>query len=373
MSLRVGVVINPVAGLGGPAALQGSDGADVQTLARAGGALPAAELRATAALQCLTDRAIALTILTWGGGMGADAVAAAGLACAVLGAAAGANTTAADTAQAVRVIASAGVDVLVFVGGDGTARDVLQALPADQLALGVPAGVKMHSSVFAVTPRAAGEVLRRLVDGGLVAVTEGEVRDVDEQALRAGELRNRYFGAMRVPALAGFMQHLKEGGREHEPLAQEELVAAIVAELKPTTCYLLGPGATLQLVKQRLGMRATLLGVDVICHGEQLAENANAAELLTIADKHQHAVIVLSPSRGQGALLGRGNQQISAAVVRAAQQRLLIVATRGKLAALAGRAMFVDTGDAALDQELSGLAEVLVGFEERLLYRIATV
>ena len=374
MKLRVGLIVNPVAGLGGSAALKGSDGADIQAEARRRGAQPQAEARTGLVLGLLAARAAQVELLAWGGSMGAQVAAAAGLAARIPGGPPpGGATSAADTRAATLALCAAGLDVLVFAGGDGTARDVLTTLPAGQLVLGVPVGVKMHSSVFAVTPRAAAEVLLRLIDGGLVAVADGEVRDIDEAALRAGVLRNAYFGTMRVPALGHHMQHLKQGGREVDALAQQEIAVAVAGELEPGVCYLLGPGSTLLALKQLLGMRGTLLGVDVVRDGQQLAEDASERQLLALLATQPRAVIVLSPTRGQGALLGRGNQQLSAAVVRAVRRRLLVVASRAKLLGLAGRPLLVDTGDATLDMSLCGLIEVTAGFEDRLLYSVGTV
>lgn len=397
MKLRIGLIINPVAGLGGNAGLKGSDGADIQAEARRRGAVARAAERVAVVLAHVAARALDIELFTWDGAMGADVVRSAGFQCRVLGAPTSEATSAADTQAATHVLCGAGVDVLVFAGGDGTARDVLTALQSSefpdqsirQLVLGIPAGVKMHSSVFAVTPRAAGEVLLRLLSGGLVAMTEGEVRDIDEAALRAGQLTNTYFGSLRTPMLGHYMQHLKQGGKEIDGLAQQEIAAAVAGMLVPDVCYLLGAGSTVFAIKQQLGLEGSLLGVDAIMNGVQLARDASERDLLDLLSRESmqatvqatvqttvqvtEACIVLSPTRGQGALFGRGNQQFSPAVIRAAGERLLVVATRGKLLALEGRPLFVDTGDAALDQSLCGLTEVIAGFEDRLLYTVATV
>lgn len=372
MRLRIGVLLNPVAGIGGAVALRGSDGADTQQRARALGAQSQAAQRLQQALLTVVEpgRADWLSVAT---PMGDDVLRALNIACTSVYTPQTAATTPGDSRQAVRALQAAGIDLLLFAGGDGTARDVLAGVSQPQLCLGVPAGVKMHSSVFALTPAAAGRIINRLLAGELVAVQQGEVRDIDESALRAGHIDNRYFGSMRVPAAADFMQSLKIGGRESEPLAQEEAAAGALSAMQPGTRYLLGAGSTLLAVKRQLGFAGTLLGVDVWQDGQVLAMDATAQQLLALCRSDGPIAAVLSPTGHQGSLLGRGNQQFSPDVLRCLAGRLMVVATRGKLAQLQGRPMWVDSGDAQLDASLCGLVDVICGYEERLLYAVSTV
>ena len=154
---RLGVIVNPVAGIGGPVALKGSDGSDTLERARRLGAKPGSPGRAVQMLRGLASYG-EVEVFTYPGEMGRDEAVAAGVEHSVIGRIETEFTSAIDTIRAARDLDEAGVELLAFVGGDGTARDVLEAVGADLPTIGVPAGVKMHSSVFAVNPRRAAEV-----------------------------------------------------------------------------------------------------------------------------------------------------------------------------------------------------------------------
>ncbi|MDK0523702.1 NAD(+)/NADH kinase [Streptomyces sp. ML-6] len=399
---RVGLVVNPVAGLGGRVGLGGTDGPDRLRLARSLGALPSAGLRATAALSELAARSgwsagkesggvafapagpdgarsgtpgAGLLVVTAAGLLGADSVAAAGLAGRVVYAAgAGRDTSAADTDAAVRAVVAEGVDLLLFAGGDGTARDVLGALGGAACpVLGVPTGVKMHSAVFAVGPRAAGEVAAAwLAREGAVRLRDAEVMDRDEDALGEGRVTSRLFGWLPVPDVPVRVQQRKTGSTVPGPEAVGG-IAAEVADRVGDGLLVLGPGTTTRAVAAALGADVSPAGVDVLrlrpdrppCVVER---DAGEAALLSAGP----AWIALSPIGGQGFLLGRGNQQISPRVLRAAggRERLLVLCTEQKLAALGGRPLLLDTGDDALDAELSGHLPVITGRRRTSLYRL---
>jgi predicted polyphosphate/ATP-dependent NAD kinase len=242
--------------------------------------------------------------------------------------------------------------------------------------LGIPAGVKMHSGVFATTPEAAGSIIAALVEGGLVRAAIAEVRDLDEAALRQGVVRPTFYGEMAVPEAGGFLQHTKEGGRENEALAVEEIVAEVAERVADHPgVYVLGPGGTLSAVKSALGMEPTLIGVDVLREGRQIGWDVDAPWLeRRLALTAERATLVLSFTRGQGFLLGRGNQQFSPAVLRrVGREHLWVVGTRTKLLSLEGRPLLVDTDDPDLDQEWSGLVEIVTGYRDSLLYRVDSV
>ncbi|MFE7110324.1 ATP-NAD kinase family protein [Streptomyces sp. NPDC057575] len=387
---RAGLVVNPVAGLGGRVGLGGTDGPDRARTALSLGARPLAGARAAAALGELAARTGesargGLLVVTAAGGLGADAVAAAGLTERIVYAAgAGRDTSAADTAAAVRAVVAEGVDLLLFAGGDGTARDVLGALgPSGVLGspgyvtcpvLGVPTGVKMHSAVFAVSPRAAGEVAAAwLARAGGVRLRDAEVMDRDEDALGEGRVTSRLFGWLPVPDVPVRVQQRKTGSTAASPGAVGG-IAAEVAERVGEGLLVLGPGSTTQAVAAALGADVSLTGVDALAlrpgHPPRIvARDAREDTLLALGP----AWIALSPIGGQGFLLGRGNQQISPRVLRTAggRERLLVLCTEAKLAALGGRPLLLDTGDDALDAELSGHLPVITGRRRTSLYRLA--
>ena len=367
--LRIGLIVNPIAGLGGTVALKGSDGLDTQNLALARGATSRVAERVQAALAPLGERSSQLEFAVWGGAMGADVLRSIGIVARVLGEPA-VPSTSADTCAAARAMAQAGVDVLLFAGGDGTARDLASTLPLGVPVIGIPSGVKMHSGVFAITPADVGRILLRLLDGGLVASDVAEVHDVDEAALRDGRVATRYYGELSVPRLGGFLQHVKEAGREVEALVLDEIAESIAERVaRQRGAVALGPGSTVAAVKRRLGIEPTLLGFDVWRDGSTPIVDADAAALRSIADPDTKWV--LSFTRRQGFLIGRGNQQLTADLLRSiARPNLWIVASRTKLLSLDGRPLRVDSGDADVDRKWFGLIEIVSGYEDALWYRI---
>jgi predicted polyphosphate/ATP-dependent NAD kinase len=280
-----------------------------------------------------------------------------------------------DTRQAVREMREHGVDLILFAGGDGTARDIFDEVGSSIPVLGIPAGVKMHSGVFAVSPEAAGELLLQLVRGGLVGLTAREVRDIDEDAFRHDRVRSRFYGEMLVPGEGRYLQHTKVGGRESPELVADDIAEWLVEQMEPGRTYLIGPGSTTAAIMAKLGLANTLLGVDVIRDGELLASDADEAGLLEqLARAPAAATIVVTVIGGQGHVFGRGNQQFSPQVIReVGPENVLVVAAKSKIAALEGRPLLVDTNDPALDRELCGWHVVITGYDDRILYRIATM
>lgn len=367
---EIGFLINPLAGLGGTVALKGSDGADTVHRALERGALPMAEARASKALQALQPYRDRLHFSTWGGAMGEHLLRSLGFEHTVVGQPKAATSRAGDTKAAVAAFESRSVDVIVFAGGDGTARDVHDALGGECPVLGIPAGVKMHSGVYAVSPGAAGELLVLLLEGKLVNLRYSEVRDIDEQGLREGRVSSSFYGEMLVPEEGRFLQHVKQSGREVEELVVQDIAADVIESLEPGRLYIIGPGTTTRAVNDALSLPSTLLGVDVVLDSQLVLQDASEPELLRALKEHNgSATIIVTVTGGQGSLFGRGNQQISAAVLSVVGvENLVILASKTKITELQGRPLLVDTGNDAMDKLLSGYRKVTTGYHDHILY-----
>ena len=369
---KLGLIINPIAGLGGRVGLKGTDGLEVVRRALELGAVPEALGRARRALEGLLPSREELLVFTYPEAMGGEVARAMGFRVELIGRPEGKTTTAQDTRNAARGLLGLGVDLLLFCGGDGTARDIYAAVGTKLPALGIPAGVKMHSGAFAPTPERAGELARRFLEGEVRVTAEAEVLDIDEDAYRQGKVRARLFGYLRVLQARGGVQGAKVGTPPSEGYLQQTIAARVAEEMEPGVTYFIGPGTTTQAVLKHLGLPGSLLGVDAVRDGELLGRDLAEQDLLQLV-RDGPVRIVVSPIGGQGHILGRGNQQLSPQVVRAAggKASLLVLATPGKLASLQGKPLLVDTGDPALDAELSGYLRVITGYREQAIYQVA--
>lgn len=377
-SFRLGLVVNPLAGLGGPAALKGSDG-EAALQAMAAGVEQRAQQRCVRALQALKRSydegggVLPLELMGYAGEMGANAATLAGISYRELGSAATRPSTAQDTCRAAQALRDAGVDLIVFVGGDGTARDIVRALGSEVPVLGVPAGVKMHSGVYAVSPESAAEIVAAMARGEWVDVGLEEVRDIDEAAFREGRVSTRFYGELLVPRLGQFLQATKVSGKEVEELVVADIAAEVCELMDANTLYVIGPGSTTAAIMENLQLPNTLLGVDAVLDGELLGQDLPAQALESLCDQHKgEVVIIVTAIGGQGHILGRGNQQLSPDVIRrAGPQNLWVIATKTKLNALAGRPLLVDSNDRDLDLALEGYIRVITGYRDSVLYRVS--
>lgn len=379
MKLKMGLIVNPVAGVGGSAGLKGSDGELIQTEAIRRGASYRAVERAKRFLKILDAKKQSIDFLSWRGLMGATIFSDCGFehhpACDVSGESYHTvASTAKDTQLAAQAMLEAGADLIVFVGGDGTARDIFDALGDRCPILGIPSGVKMHSGVFAISPEAGGEIILGLVEHGLVNLVKREVRDIDESALREGRIGSHFYGELDVPEVTGFLQRVKSSGREPEELVIQDIAAEIVEKMQAEALYLIGPGSTTEGIMEELGLANTLLGVDAVVDGKLLACDLAEKEILTLLKQYsQSSYMVITVIGGQGYILGRGNQQFSPEVIRkVGLDHICIVATKRKITALEGRPLLVDSNDSALDQTFTGYRRVITGYGDTIMYPVGS-
>lgn len=366
-TFRLGVIINPLAGLGGSVALKGSDGVAAEAMAR--GAEPKAHLRMAQALEVILPYRDKVELITASGTMGEEVALKLGFNHQVAYHSA-VETEARDTQDAVRAIQAYGIDLLLFAGGDGTARDIFAVVDETLPVLGVPAGVKIHSGVYGITPHASGMVIKLLLDGELVSLMTGDVMDIDEVAFRQGTVKARRFGEMLVPAEPRYIQAVKMGGREVDELVLSDIAAQVIDQMEDEL-FIMGSGSTVAAVMQELGLANTLLGVDVIAHRQLVGSDLTANELLELTQDRQ-CKLVITLIGGQGHILGRGNQQLSSRLIRAVgKDNIIILATKTKLKALEGRPLIVDSGDPELDAELCGYYKVVTGYRDYVMYQVA--
>ncbi|MBB1328593.1 ATP-NAD kinase family protein [Pseudoalteromonas sp. SR43-7] len=369
MAFKLGLIVNPVAGLGGTVALKGSDGAHTAAKAIELGAEPKANSRTKAALEVLLPYKERLTIYTVNSDMGEQTAKALGFNVEVVYNTA-AITTPDDTEQAAKVLKDFGVDLVLFAGGDGTARNICHAIEDTIPVLGIPAGCKIHSGVYAITPKAAGRVVEMLVKGELVTLADVDVMDIDEDAFRQGTVKAKRYGEMQTPSEVRYMQAVKNGGKETDELVLADIAAYVVSQMDEDTFYIMGSGSTVEAIMEEMGLENTLLGVDLIKDQTLVAQDLTAKQLLELTHD-QSTKLVITLIGGQGHIFGRGNQQLSPALIRViGKENIIVVATKTKLQALNGRPLICDTGDGELDDELTGYIKVTTGFNDHIMYAV---
>ena len=383
--MKIGFVINPLAGIGGSVALKGSDGNDIVELALTRGARPQAAARATLAMQEIkrinTDDETVL-FYTAGDDMGENVLRSLNFSCEVVYQNQG-QSTAEDTKSVIRLFVENNVDLIVFVGGDGTARDVLDVLSACSTeqgivstpVVGIPAGVKIHSAVYAVTPLSAGEMLDQIIAGYPMSLHEAQVMDLDEEAFRKGIVNAKCYGYLSVPVDDTRMQLIKQGGMAQQEISLQEIAEDVIEAMEPDVYYLIGSGSTTAEVMKQLALPNTLLGIDIVLNKVLVASDVDEQTILKIIND-QPVKLIVTVIGGQGHVFGRGNQQLSENVIRYVisqtgnQSNIVIIATSEKLQSLDKRPMIADTGNNDLDKQLAGLYSVVTGYQQKTLYRL---
>ena len=434
---KVGLIINPVAGMGGKVGLKGTDGTAIVEKAVKMGARPEAAAKALIALKTLLPIKDQIELITCPGSMGEEAALDAGFNPRLLdpsvldspssddidnipssagealktpsplrgegrgggekdlcsfrfsdiwssdlqnGEGRGGGdlpslprTLPAHTEAAARILAAEPVDLLLFAGGDGTARNIYHALGENTnlTVIGIPAGVKIHSAVYATTPHSAGELARQYLQEKNLPLRQAEVMDIDEDAFREGRLSARLYGYLPVPCSDDLMQHLKVGGVATEASILEGIAEQIVDKMLPDVVYIIGPGSTISSIMSKLGLNNTLLGVDLVYNKKLAASDVGEKDLLALITGKK-AKIIVTVIGGQGYIFGRGNQQISAEVIRqVGKDNIIIVATKEKVLALEHGSLLVDTGSEEVNNLLRGYIKVVTGYREELICKVS--
>ncbi|MFT6387835.1 MAG: putative polyphosphate/ATP-dependent NAD kinase [Cellvibrionaceae bacterium] len=380
MSLRLGLLVNPLAGIGGPLGLKGSDGEAIVEQALSLGAKCLANQRVQVALLQLQGYKDDIEWFSAPGIMGEASLIERGFVPTVVGTLEQDKTTAKDTQFFAKVLIEKKLDLLLFAGGDGTARNIFDVIAYEkmghrQLVLGIPAGVKMHSGVYAISPQAAARIVLEFLELKPVSISLQEVRDIDEDKLRAGQINSRYYGDLLVPNDDRYVQQVKNSVELDESAMQLEIATGIVDEMDNETLYIIGAGTTPRALMDELGLQNTLLGVDVILGRELIANDIGSPELSLLLDQHPYhpTKIVMTATGGQGHIIGRGNQQLSASLLKkVAKDNISLVITPNKLAALNGRPLLMDSGDIELDREWSGRISIITGYQQYSTYPLSS-
>ncbi|QEK11839.1 ATP-NAD kinase [Crassaminicella thermophila] len=365
---KLGLIVNPIAGMGGRVGLKGTD--YVLEKARALGALPQAPNRTVMTLKELNKIKDQIEIVTCSGDMGENEAKKCGFKTRVVFASPNRDTTKQDTFDAAKKMLEENVELLLFAGGDGTAIDIYNAIGEHLTVVGIPAGVKIHSAVYASSPKKAGELTLLYLQDSVPKIKEVEVMDIDEEAFRRGSVKTRLYGYLKIPYEKRFLQGKKSGSVMSDQASQELIAFDIVDNMKEDIYYIIGPGSTTRPIMKLLDLPYTLLGVDLI-HNKKLIKNDLSEKELLEEIGRKSCKMIITPIGGQGYLFGRGNQQISPDVIRkVGKENIIVVATKQKIQSLYGRPFLVDTGDVELDKQLNGYIRVTIGYKEQMMYKI---
>jgi len=151
----------------------------------------------------------------------------------------------------------------------------------------------------------------------------------------------------------------------------QDIASDIIETMEQDVFYLIGSGSTTAEIMEQLSLPNTLLGVDIVYNQQLLESDADEQGILKTIQDHP-AKIVVTTIGGQGHVFGRGNQQLSAKVIRqVGRENIIIIATNEKLRSLDKRPMISDTGDVVLDKQLAGLYSVVTGYQQKTLYRLS--
>lgn len=367
---KVGLLINPFAGIGGALALKGSDGEQIRERAMEAGATQQAMNKADRALELCTSLINQIAIYTGSHNLGENVSTARGFETHVVYSSISDTTEESDSVALIKALMAHQVDIILFAGGDGTARLLYDHIDSSTPVIGVPAGCKIHSGVYAITPEAAGTVLKKHINGELLSLMSSEVRDIDETLFRQGKVSAKHYGDMLVPNDLNYIQAVKMGGKESPELLIEEF-ADYLDELMHTHSddyFVIASGSTINNMMQSLDLPNTLLGIDVVKNHEVIAQDVTAEHLLKITNG-KPVKLVITVIGGQGHLFGRGNQQLSPAFIRRLEKDdMFIFATKEKILGLKQQGLISDSSDPLLDESMAGAISIITGYKDHTLY-----
>lgn len=367
---KLGLIVNPIAGMGGRVGLKGTDGPSILEKAIRLGAKPQSSIRTKEALKKLDSLKEKVDLITCPEKMGESAAIERGFSPKVIGSFASNVTTAEDTRKAAKNMLDLKVDLLLFAGGDGTARDIYNSVGDSMVVLGIPTGVKIHSAVYACNPERAGELAALYLQNKAKNILEVEVMDIDEDDYRNGILSAKLYGYLKIPFRRRYIQRLKASTPANERHSQEAIAFEIIENMSDEIFYIIGPGTTTRAIMEKLNLVNSLLGVDLVHMRKLVGRDLNEKELL-VKIRGEKTKLIITPIGGQGYLLGRGNQQLSPMVIeQVGKENIIIIATQQKINSLHGRPLLVDTGDKATDQLLSGYFKVITGHRESIVYKV---
>jgi predicted polyphosphate/ATP-dependent NAD kinase len=370
--MKIGLIINPVAGIGGPVGLKGSDGIEIQNLALLKGGSYQSNNKSKIALNQLKDIKEEIFFITGYGEMGERLLKELGFSYRVIGPQKN-STTYHDTEKLARDMLKHGVELLVFAGGDGTARNIYNAIALKLPCIGIPAGVKIHSAVYANNPKDAGIAIKQFImNKDSISLIDSEVMDIDEEKFRQNIVEARLYGYLKVPYAKNLMQQSKASVKfseyDIEGIADE--VEDRIQSNPKDVCYVFGTGGTSYSILKRLGYKGSLLGVDVLYNGKLIIKDGTEQEIYDFV-KNKEIVLILTVIGGQGHIFGRGNQQLSPRIIKLVRkENIWIVSTADKIYSLPGNVLRVDTSDEDLDKKIAGYYKVVVGWQEQIVCQV---
>jgi len=364
---RIGLIVNPIAGMGGSVGLKGTDGEIIKDAIKLG-AKPVVPKRVETFLSHIESKN-EIYLLVAPGKMGEEFVSGTGLKYEVIGQIKH-QTTANDTKKIAKLMVEEKVELLIFCGGDGTARDIFDAIELKVPVVAIPSGVKMFSSVFALNPKAAAQIVDNFIEKTTDS-EEKEVLDIDEDAFRDNRLVSKLYGYLIVPKIQNLIQNAKDSSKVGRTIDENkyEIAQQIIETMEEGTLYLLGPGTTVKSITDQLNLGKSLLGVDAIYNKSHIGEDLNENGIIELLDKYQKVKIIITPIGGQGFVFGRGNKQFTPKVLkRVGKNNIIIIGTEEKIKSL--KCLRVDTGDDETDKILEGLTKVVIGYKEELICKI---